>query len=503
MRSINRIHLFMPVVVVTLLLLAQVANAAGGGQRLAAQATGAATAPATETVNARFATRTPSPTPNEPIYAQFGADNMFPMLIRIWTAVRLPAASIRSIKVRVFQEGIIDQEIDVPTKGNIVILGDNASLVFFAWPLTTANAPQPFKEISFTWVIESPQGSFLKSDPYFLPYEDARRTWGRQPDTPIALYWHNLSLNIKFLSDNLKRAYSLLQQNAAMNQQYQFVIYEAGAPLCDKDPKRPADNVVIARKDLTVYPCDPQNAARLYAARGMRLIQRTSPLLEQLQDDLIMLMADDAYRVYFKAAPSAPPAWVKGGLVQLYGLVGRANALLLVREQARQDRLLTLDELAVDPVPRANDYGATVRNWNSQAYMLMLYLAARFGVAAPIDLSKQILAGPTFDDAIRTVTKGMTPAQLYNDWKTWLLTADADNAIRWNIYATQPTPTVTLAPTDYPTYTPVPIVPSLTPTLFPSKTPTPSLTPTPILPSNTPRPPGSLATVTPAQAATP
>lgn len=476
------------------------ASAAQGSVQQAATGAppGTGSGPSPTATGVRFATRTPTATAVEPIFAQYGADNLFPMLIRPWTAVRLAADKILSIKVRVFQQGILDQEIEVPVNGdNVRILGDNASIIFFAWPLTVQTAPQPFKELSFTWTLESPKGTFLTSDPYFLMYQDPRYKWGAQTDAPIALYWQNPSLNIKFLSDNLKRAYTLLQQNAGMSQQYQFVIYEPNAAYCDKDPKRPGDKVVIAVKDLTVYPCDPQNTPRLYAARGMRLIQRSSALIEQLQDDLITLIANDAYSFYFKDAPQLPPAWFQSGLVQIYGFVGRANALLLAREQARQDRLLTLDQLATLPQPQQNDFGATVRNWNSQAYMFVLYLAARFGVSTPIDLSKQALTAPSFDAALTTVTKGVPLARLYADWKLWLLTSDADNAIRWNIYITQPTPTLTLTATDYPTFTPIPFVPTDTPTPFPSRTPLPTATPTQPTATNTARPAGSLASPTP------
>src|SRR5207244_2041934 len=98
------------------------------------------------------------------------------------------------------------------------------------------------------------------------------------------------------------------------------------------------------------------------------------------------------------------------------------------------------------------DFGASVRNWNSQAYMLTLYLSARFGAQTPIDLARAIGNNSKFDDELKKISNGLTIGQLYTDWKSWLLSTDADAAIRWNLYITKPTPTVTPTETPYPTF---------------------------------------------------
>lgn len=452
-------------------------------------ATQAVTAPETRTATPTK-TLVPSATATQKITLDGSYENLFPMVIRFYVGMGLARSKIASARLKVFQVGIIDQTIDVPLNDTTVrVFGDNATGIYFPWPLTSETALEPFRQYSFQWFVQDTDKHNYQSEFFTIEFYDQHKTWQRAVEAPISLYWYSPGLSGPLLRQTLLRTHKLLEKNTGVSNTYKFIIYDAGDNTCQSDPNRPGQPVVIAYNDYVVYPCDPNNAAVIYAARGFTLIKRTSGLFEPLQDDLIAKMTEDAYTELFKKAAAPPPAWLKGGIIQLYGLVGRANALLLAREQARLDRLLQLDELSAPAVAKKDDFGASVRDWNAQAYMLTLYLSARFGAQTPIELAKAIGNNSKFEDELPKLTKGVSLSQIYSDWKSWLLLPDADAAIRWNLYITNPTPTLTPTETLYPTFPPLTDAPLVTDTPLPSRTRVPTAT---ITPTATPRPPGSL-----------
>jgi len=282
-----------------------------------------------------------------------------------------------------------------------------------------------------------------------------------------------------------------------------MIIYEAGVTPCAKDPKRQNQPVVIDYVDNTEFPCDPGVATQIYNAQGFIEVLRSSSQIDMLQDQLTEIIAADAYDSMWKMASEAPPAWLRAGLSARYDVVGHSYALLQTRDADRTDQLLTLDELAVPAIVKANDHGASVRAWNAQSYLLMTYLAVRFGADAPVKIAQLIAQNSKFADALTVVGNGAKIENLYAAWKDWLFSPDADEAVAWSPYLIDATPTHTPSPTDFPTITPTDSGPTATDTpLFsitntPRPSPTPLPTATPILPTNTPLPPGSLSSSTP------
>jgi hypothetical protein len=443
-------------------------------------------------------TATPSPTATAsqlpPIIADSGYEVLFPVMIRFWITLRLPAAKVKSAQIHIVQTDFIDQTISPPVKDTIKVLNDEASIVYFPWLLNAQNAPQPFAPMRFDWSVVTADGKSYSSKPITLLYSDTFKQWQKLDDDPIHLYTHNPALNLLYVRTNVTQAYKLIAKQTGLSKSYTFVLYDQGSEPCQTDPRRLGQKIVTAGKDGTTYPCDSSNAAVIYGARGYIFLQRTSPLVDQLQDDIIRYVADDALKDYWK---TTPPAWFRAGLIQSYTLSGRGYALLLARDSARADRLLTLKALSSTPTLDPKDFGASVRIWNAQSFMLTLYLSARFGAAAPFDLSDRLAQGAAFADALAAVGSGITEEALYNNWTSWLLSPNADTAAGWTPYITVATPTLTPTETGFPTLTPTSSIPTETPTAFPSITPRPTRTPTVIPPSNTPRPPGSLPTSTP------
>ncbi len=445
-------------------------------------------------------TKGPSPTPTPAIIVSVDGEVLFPMLVRFSVIMHLGVTQVKSAQIRIAQGAVIDQTLDVPLgEANLKPLNDEASTLYYVWPLTETNAPTPFTTLTFGWTVIDVNG--LKyTQAGSVAYADNSRQWKNTDVDPLRIYTSNSGLNLDYVQNNVMRAYTLIAGDTGIKHNWRFILYDAGTGPCQADT---TGRGVIVAKDKTAFECDPAQAVKVYGARGFTLIQLTTPLLEGMQDQLIQTIATDAYDTIWKSAAAQPPAWFRSGIGQLYGLVGHAYALLLARDAARNDQLLTLDALAVPPVPNTRDNGASLRAWNSQSYMLTLYLAARFGAATPVQIAKQIAQNSKFEDALSALasagTGNVTVESLYTDWQNWLFSPDADSAIGWNPYIAEATVTPTPSDTPFPSLTPTVTGTPPTDTPEPSDTPFPSAVPTVVPPSPTPLPPGSLKTATPSQ----
>ncbi len=478
-----------------LLLISLIVLAAPGASTVGSAATAAATRKVV--ITEKPVTQGPIVTATLPTIYETGFEILFPMLLRFHIVLRLGVPQLKSAKLHIFQGGVIDQTIDVPLEGdNVKLLSDEGSIVLFAWPLDEKNAPMPFTKMSYEWMVETKSGLVYDTGEQSFLYQDAYHVWIKADKEPISLYSHSQGLALDIVRKNVLRAHDLIAADTGVKRSESFVIYDAGSEPCQTDPQRPKQKIVVAQKDNKPFLCDPAQAVKVYGARGFVMIQRTTALFEQLQDQIIAYLANDAYTEFWKGSSEPPPEWFKRGLFGMYNLTGHGYDLLVARDAASQDRLLTLDALAAPPVVNDKDNGASVRAWNAQSYMLTLYLASRFGARAPFDLAKLMSQKTSFADALASVGGDVKPNELYNAWKTWLFTPDADAAIRWNLYITANTATPTPTDTPYPSITPTSDKPTATPTLTETATRPPTRTPTPVTPTNTALPPGSLPTLT-------
>ena len=428
---------------------------------------------------------------------------LFPMAIRFTVLLSMTPDQVKSARVHLSQTLVYDHTFDMPiTKDTIRLIYARDTAFQYALVLDPATAPVPFVpldyELSFTSVVNVTSTYKGQTD-----YYDTTQKWKNTVGDTLNLYTHNSSLALDLIQQGVLRAYSLISADTSIKHSFKMVIYEAGTTPCMKDPKRQNQTVVIDPVDHAEFPCDPALAVPLYKAHGFIEVLRTSPLINMLQDQISEIIATDAYAAIWANAAEAPPAWFQAGMAARYDVVGHSYALLQARDADRTDQLLSLDELAVPAIAKPGDLGASVRAWNGQSFLLTLYLAARYGVAAPVIIAQRIAQNGKFVGALDAVGNGAKIEDLYTSWKNWLLSSDADEAVAWTPYLTGATPTHTPSPTDFPTITPTDNGPTATDTPLFSRTntPRPSITPipsnTPNLPTNTPLPPGSLNTATP------
>ncbi len=432
------------------------------------------------------------PTATQVVVLDTNYELLYPMLVRFNLALRLAISDVKSVRLKIWQSGAFDQIFDIPYNQWRANSADS-TFVTFAWPLTATNAPDPFRTMRFQWEIVTVRET-VQSIQIEFEFSDKAHQWSSVENTPLMFFWYSSGLNVKYASEAILRAYTLLKANTGFERTYKFVIYEPSATSCETDTKRPGQGVLTSKRDGTIFPCDPQNIYRIYGARGYTVIQRTTPLLEQLQDDIIAVMVRDALAGQF--AKNKPPEWFLRGLTQTYSLLGRPNALLLARDIARRDRLLAPDALVATPDGKVAAFSIRYRDWHAQAFMFTLYLSAKYGAQTPFTLARDFATSGDFEKALAGVTNGATLTDLFSSYQTWILTSDADLAIRWNPYLLTPTATITPTETLYPSFTPFTPTVTETPTEFPSVTPRPTITPTRVPPTNTARPPGSLETPT-------
>ncbi|MHB8626573.1 MAG: hypothetical protein ACYDBJ_16045 [Aggregatilineales bacterium] len=403
-----------------------------------AQAAPAGTFPASAlTTNAQAAAPTAHPTLS--LISNIREQVLFPMVVRFRVNLALPVASVKAARLNIIQGTAFEQIEDVPLQIAIHAINDKTSLIDYAWPLPIEKALIPFQQVDYQWLITPASGSTVSGTGQFL-YADTFRQWDANESaqqtivTPLTIYSDYPGLALDTVRHNVQQAYELITRNTNIQHTFTLIVYNATDHFCQASLKHPGFQVVVDPEDKAEFLCDPAEAADLYAASGFTLVQRTSPLLEQLQDQIIAHIAEDAYNTLWKAAAEAPPAWFSAGLAQMYGLVGHRYSLMLAREADRSEQLLGLDMLGLQPVSQVNDNGQLVREWNAQSLMLTLYIAAQFGGSAPFLMAQQIAQNGKFADALASVGKGITPTELYEGWKDWLFSSDADSALYLNSY---------------------------------------------------------------------
>ena len=423
---------------------------------------------------------------------------LFPMAIRFNLVLNMLPTQLKSVRLHLSQGTVYDQSVDLPVTPDLLkpIL-TNMTLYTTAWPLNPQTAPVPFQPLDIMLTMTS-TANVISTYQTQIMYVDNTQQWKNTVGDILSLYTHNSVLAIDRVQQGVLRAYPIISHETGINHTFRMVIYETGITPCLKDAKRQNQPVVIDPVDSVEFPCDPTAAAALYKAQGFTPIMRTSPQIDMLQDQITETIAADAYDTLWKTATTPPPAWFRAGLATRYDVVGHGYALLQARDAARSDQLLSLNDLAVPAVAKPDDFGASIRAWNAQSYLLTLYLAAQFGADAPVKIAQAMAQNSDFNSALASIGSGVKIEDIYATWKGWLFSSAADEAIAWTPYLIDATPTHTPSPTDFPTITPTDSGPTvtdtplfaITPTLRP--TPTSALTSMPTQPTST----GSLSTAT-------
>jgi len=432
---------------------------------------------------------------------------IFPAAIRFVVGLNARSDEVESVVLAVRQKGTFERSFSLnPALARIPEASTDLVTQFaYEWDLTDTPVPQPFDTVSFEWLITTTDGELSRASDRFMFVDDTHAQWRTAGQTPLILHWLNPNLAADTMRDELLPVRSLLIHYTGVSPRTEFVIYDPQAQLCEEEISPETGetvSVVVGRETETLYPCSPAHYRQLYAAANMIFVQRQTYGYSDLQDLLVNEMVHQSYDQAW--SDILVPAWLRAGLGALLRLHPDIAALNVVRDAARTDTLLDLSTLAVEP-PDDVPYQQRAL-WEQQSYLLVVYLADRYGADAPFEMARDLTQqADGFDGALLALT-GDDLETLWLDWLRWLYSESAASAVTWTPYmATTPTPTSTV------TITPLP--PTLTPSNTPTATPLPSSTflgdqpPTVIVPrvtltripttTNTPLPPGSLPTARP------
>lgn len=434
-----------------------------------------------------------------------GIELLYPVTIRFFLTVSCPQAMLNNVELTVRQESGLYLSFDVSVADHIGEESRDYTNLIYDWVLADSEqTPLPFESLNYGWRVETAEGVSSVADEILL--EDTRHgEWYKGGEPPLTLRWLNPDLAGGRIQKETLAAYDLLTRRTGLSPRFEFVIYDPGMKLCESRVQETGEtaSVLISHNfGQPQYACSLEHYKQAYDHANMLFLQRTSLGYAVLEDELITEMAQKTYDQLWAGAEV--PAWFRFGLAGLYRLRPNYSALQVVRTAARTETLITLPELA-QPLPSTTQFQAQML-WESESYLLVLFLADKFGAQAPFELAQAVTqhAGG-FAGALQDLI-GAGDAALWDEWTTWIFTNNADAAQTWTPYLlTTPTPTATPTATRIPpSRTPTPTAtatPTATSTFIGAQPPTPvvmsqgPVTPT-LRPTKPPLPPGSLPTAT-------
>lgn len=442
-------------------------------------------------------TPTATTTPDGTFITEYSANVLLPSVIRLRAKFAVNPRDFESANLTLFQASGFERTIPINLETDLIGEGLDFITVQIDEPLEGEDAPRLFEPLSYRWGLTTQDdknytvsGEVLVQP--FLP----NITWQLAGEAPLIFYTYNENLGVAILRENLLTVYDLLEKQLETPRDFTFVLFEREYPFC-KTKIDEAGKEILVTHDAEEYPCSIEAYAEVLAQNDLRFILRSDTAFDTLESQLLREMIGTFYDDYWTVDV---PAWFREGLILLYRPYLGLQELAIAEQANTSGNLFPL--AALDAPPNEN-----LLLWQSQSYLLLLYLADTYGANAPFELASALNEAENFEDAVENLT-GMDLTNVYRAWKAWLTTQNAERAAAWNPYL-QTTPTNT--PTS--TVTPIP------PTQTPSNTPTPSMTPTAtsvsgrdvptalapatvtltlaVTASNTPLPPGSLPTALP------
>jgi hypothetical protein len=474
------------------------------GMRLAAaQATPTPAITSTPSVTNTPVTRQPPATPTlrvtgAPFIVGTYVEPLFPNHVVLQVRLNLPLERVRSARVRLYQA---DSGLDFTAEAEL----NNPDLaqerpeftaLTYVWRIDPSQAPRLFSYINMDWTVSLRENvtatvlsGFVFQDVRPLQLRGKIAAWRSSgaDGSALQLYSHNELLSLGTISAQVLRVLDKATRQTGLRAQYKFIIYDPDMRFCD-GALGPDGLYLQAQTTTAFYPCRVEDAIAIYVAQGYQVIERATPRLDLLQRQIEDFILRDLHRRLWRVAQ--PPAWFREGLFQLYQPSGQARALSLAREASRANALLPLAALERDL-----DDLSQIEMWRAQSYLMVAYLASRYGAEMPFDLAASLSDVYSFDAALAALLN-TDAATLYNDWAQWLFTDAAEAAVNWTPYlGVTPTHTVTPLPTG--SRTPTKVIPTLTPRPTFTAPPILSFTPVPPTATNTARPAGSLRSPTP------
>jgi hypothetical protein len=448
------------------------------------------------------------PPPDTHIFG-YSTSPRFPIVVGFVLNVDVPVDEITAAVLTVSQPTGFERRLAFdPLADYVSDSGPEFTNLRYDWFLLEDTPLTPFETVNYTWQIETTDGVLSSLTDSFVLVDAAAGTWRTTGTAPLTLHSYKSSLAADRVQLDVLAAYDLLMRRTGRSPLFEFVIYEPTADFCArfKDERTGETQSAVVADNLIVYPCTEADYDALYERAGMTPIHRTNASFTELEDMIVAAMARQVYGDLWGDA--TVPAWFTEGLAGMYGLRPNLSALARARMDIERRTLLDYGALGVEP---GEDSDVQVQqSWKAESFLLILYLADRFGADAPFDLARAIPnTEGGFEAALHDLT-GTDLAGLWEPFLAWVNSSAADSAAVWTPYLP-----VTATPTLTPSATPV--TPTLTPTI--TLTPTDTLTPTPpgpppptaivhvasatpqVRPTNTALPPGSLPTLAPTSTA--
>lgn len=372
------------------------------------------------------------------------------MFLQFDTSISARPETITGSEIDLFQSTGYERHITLNLEDTLAPAGVDSAALSVWVSLADGPMPQPFAPLNYRWEITDATGNISEIRGEILYQPDGE--WTESGDTPLRFVIQG-DLGTGILRQDLLTTYDLLsthlQSEAAPT--FRFILYEPQTELC-RIPLHEVETI-----------CTPDDLREFYAQAGLTFIQRSEIGFEAVSNQLTAALVEAFYTPVWP--DSEVPAWFVSGLTQLYRQAGHYPAWVAAQSANQTGGLLSLAILS-EGLPDDADSPQRAL-WESQSYLMLLYLADQYGAATPFDLALALGENPDFEAALAQVSDGLTLDGLYRRWVAWLPSKPAEVASLWNPYLlTTPTPTPTA------TITPIP------PTRTPSATPTDTLTPT-------------------------
>ena len=429
---------------------------------------------------------------------------LFPMGVYFRLTLSIPVESLRSVTLTIEAAGLEPEVIEIDLE-EPAASGPSFTEVAYLWAAPDSVPLRIFSEdgLIYEWnAVDNGGATALVRDA--LVFRDERLDWVEEED-PLG----HLDLTVsadgpspRQIRQSVTLPYNLMSANTNRTPTFNILLYPAdvdpsGCVIAENEDTGEDELVALGPVSGLKLPCDPQRAEAIIAASGFELLVSDGTTANGAQSALVRFLTRQFYQPFWGEA--VVPDWFLSGLAWFYQPTPKTPLMLSVRDAARVDGLLSLEEMASE---REGDAA-----WNAQSYAMVLYIADQIGVDGLFDLASAIPNAESFQAAYQGAT-GQNLNALLPNLRRWVFTSAADSAFNYTPYQPEtPTPLPTMTPTPFPptaTDTPPPtatitITPSVTGVLSatPSRTPTLTRTPTPAPPTITPRPAGSLFTPTP------
>lgn len=425
------------------------------------------TATSTPTATATFtATRTPTATvfrtptvhPSitlEPVMPEVRAEVLFPLGVAFDVRYRAPAAGM-DWAIYTWEQGERNGRATLDLSS--ASADDNGWVRMAVLWEVPADPPEPFTPLTFTWAFQ-PTAQALETVAIDIVLTDQRFEWEllERPDDGIEIAVPEGTVATAAIAGQLERIRELIAPTGRDIPAMKLALFDSarGSNACTENPE--LQSVVLADR----LPCRITDADRIYDRTGWIRLTASHLSGTVAQDVISDYVMQRVFAEAFEAEMT--PQWFKVGVAQYFSSVGKAQALVSVRDAFRTRRLLP--SLATAP-----DDPAREALWRDQSFGWVVYMTDQIGRDGLLAIFDSMADGATLEEAWEAASGGQTLAAIEAGWRAWIFTPQAEIA-----YSAPPfgPPTPTVRPSRTYTHTPTP-----TETFTPSPTPTDTLTPT-------------------------